>query len=222
MKYYNKLLCAGGLLLCLGACSGSGLNGTLKPSMFEDTTLSQRPITIEQTRFVERQPVNMVDYAYLSSVSHEYTRHGASPIYAVLAYDPDVKNGKLTAFNKSNVIKGQLAKLGVRNAVVQILPVPGVEKQVVIGYDYLTAQGPENCGHMPGYNTDSGAQGNYGLGCTLKDMTARQVAYVADLAGQSEMSSFEAGRVAAPVNRDTRSGEISEFVPNYILSEIGE
>lgn len=222
MKKHFKFLSISGLVLCLSACGIVVPNGTLKPSMYEETTLTQRPITIEQTRFVEKHPVEMVDYAYLSAMSHEYARHGASPVYVVLAYDPDVKNGKLTAFNKSNVIKGQLAKLGIKNAVVKTMPVSNIEKQIVIGYDYMTARGPENCGNIPGYGSPAGSQHPYGLGCTVKDITARQVAYVNDLTGEDKMSSFEAGRVAAPVNRDTRSGEISEFVPSYILSEIGQ
>lgn len=218
-KQHLKHLSLLGLVLALGACGS--LQGTFKPSMYEDTTITERPITVETTRFVEKKPAKDVDYSYLSSMVYDYQRHGSSQIYTLLTYNPDAKDAKLTAFNKSNVIKGQLAKLGVKDAVVKTMPVANASGDVIIGYDYMSAKGPENCGKMPGYGAEPGARGNYGLGCTLNDIIAKQTAYTADLAGQNSMSTFEAQRAGSPVTRDTRSGEISDFVPGYILSEIG-
>jgi hypothetical protein len=222
MKKYHLsiLLCSS--LLTLVACGTAGSGGTYKPSMFESTTATQRSITLQSQRYVETLDVNDLSFSYLGDIARDYKRHGSSPIYAVLSYDPNIKNGKLTAFNQSNVVKGQLAKLGVTNAVVKTMPVTDASNNIVIGYDRTTAHGPENCGKMPGYNSETGVQDNYGLGCTVKDMIAKQVAYSNDLAGQSDMTAFEAGRAAAAVNRDARSGEISDFVPNYILSEVGQ
>ena len=218
MKQTFKYLSLCGIVLMATACVE---NKSYKQDMYEDTALTQRDIEIQTSRFVEKKPANDVNFEYLNFVAADYKRHGSSPVYIVLPYDPDAKNGKLTAFNKSNVIKGQMAKLGVQDAVIKTLPISGSADEVVIGYDQITAQGPQNCGKMPGYQSPAGAPGQYGLGCTVKDMMAKQVAYTEDLKGQTEMSVFESGRAAAPVNRDARSGEISDFVPSYILSEIG-
>lgn len=219
MKKTYKYLSLCGFVLMAGACSAP--QGTYKPAMFEDTTVTQRNIELETSRFVEKKPTDDVNYEYLNMVAEDYKRHGSSPIYVVLAYDPDSKDGKLTSFNKSNVIKGQMAKLGLKDSVVKTMPISGAEEEVVIGYDQITAQGPQNCGQMPGYGAQPGSPANYGLGCTVKDLMAKQIAYPEDLMGQTEMAAAEAGRAAAPVNRDARSGEISEFVPGYILSQIG-
>ena len=220
MKQTTKILSLCGLALLAVGCENQQ-GKTYKPTMYESSALTQREITVDTSRFVEKKPTNEVNYAYLSELANEYTRHGSSPMYVILAYNPEAKNGKLTSFNKSNIIKGQLAKLGIKNAVVKTMPVIDAQEEVVVGYDHVTAKGPENCGKMPGHGVETGHQDNYGLGCTVKDMIAKQVAYPSDLTGKDEMSTFEAGRVAAPVNRDTRSGEISDFVPSYILSEVG-
>ena len=212
-----KLFALSGCLLGLVACE-NGLS--FKPSMYDNTVTTQRPIVIEEKRFVQKLPTQNVTHDYLVNLSNDYERTGSSPIYMVLAYDPDKRNGKLESFTKSSILKGQLAKLGITNTVIKTMPVTGSPGEVVIGYDRLSASGPKNCGEVPGLTTETGSYGDYGLGCTVKDMIAKQVAYPADLEGQSEMSAFDADRAAAPVKRDVRSGEQAEFVPSYILSEL--
>jgi pilus assembly protein CpaD len=182
--------------------------------------VTQRPIEIETTRFVEKLPTKNVTYNYLMNLSSDYDRHGDSPVYAVITYNPDNSNSKLSATNTSSQLKGQMAKLGIKNPVIQILPVNGTSGETVIGYDRVTAQGPQNCGKIPGHTTETGAYGDYGLGCTVKDMMAKQVAYPKDLEGQDTMAMIDADRAAAPVDRDARSGEQSVFVPSYVLSEL--
>lgn len=212
-----KTLSILGLTLTVTACSETAL---FRPSMYDNSVVTQRPIEIETTRFVEKLSTKDVNYNYLMNLSDDYDRHGDSPIYAVIAYDPDLPNAKLSAFNRSSMLKGQMAKLGMKNAVIQTLPVIGTSGEMVIGYDRITAQGPQGCGDAPGLTAETGAYGDYGLGCTVKDMMAKQIAYPADLMGQDTMAAMDADRAAAPVDRDARSGEQSPFVPSYILSEL--
>ncbi len=207
-----------GLILTTTACEEG--RSLFRPSMFDNTAVTERPIEIFEERFVEKKPAKDVTSLYLASLAQDYEYHGSSPVYMVLGYDPDVKNAKLSTFNKSNILKGQLAKLGMTDMVVKTMPVMGSTGDVVIGYDRVQARGPQNCGQMPGMETETGAYGDYGLGCTVKDKMAQQIAYPADLMGQDEMDAFDAGRAAAPVNRDARSGEIADFVPSYVLSEL--
>lgn len=204
-------------LLTTSACGGGAL---FRPSMYDDSVVTQREIVIEENRFVDKKPIKDVTYDYLMALSEDYDRHGDSPVYIALAYNPDVKNAKLSTYNKSNILKGQLAKLGMKNAVVKTIPVMGTEGEVVIGYDRITAHGPKNCGVIPGIDTDTGAYGDYGLGCAYKNAMAKQIAYPKDLEGRSSMDSWDADRAANAVNRDVRSGEMSDFVPSYVLSEL--
>lgn len=203
--------------LTLSACIGS-----LKPSMMEDSIITPRPIELHQDRFVETMSKRDITYDYLARISEDYKHRGKSPLYIVFGYDPDEKGAKLSAFNHSNIVKGQLGKLGISNAMVETTPVIGSDGTAVIGYDRMTATGPSNCGKMPGLgNTQTGAYGDYGLGCTVKDYMAQQVATPSDLEGVGGLGERNDGMRAANIaNRDVRAGNVNTFVPSYILSEL--
>jgi pilus assembly protein CpaD len=220
-KSFYQITLAGLLLTTVTACQHN-INTSIRPSMFEDTEIVNRPINVEENYFVAKKPTEEINHSYLNSLVNDYTRHGSSPIYIVMTYDPEQKNAKLNAFNTRNVMKGQLAKMGIRDAVIKTIPIEGGINESIIGYDRISARGPDNCGVMPGTNQrQTGSYGNYALGCTVKDLEARQVAYPADLLGTSTMDGFDADRAAAIVVRDTRSGEQQDFVPGYVLSEVG-
>lgn len=205
-------------LLTMTACSA----GSLKPSMFESTTVSPRNIELHQERYVEKLKLNDVNQRYLADISGDYKRYGDSPLYVVFAYDPDATAAqKSSVTNRAAVTKGQLSKLDI-NAVVKTLPVTGAQGDVVVAYDKLTAVGPQNCGTMPGTDgLQTGAYGDYGIGCTVKDMMAKQIARPRDLKGNDGLGDmYDGTRAAATVNRDIRSGERNDFVPSYVLSEL--
>lgn len=214
----KKILPLLAISILTSACSDGLL---FRPSLYDSTVVTERPIEIHEERYVEKKPTKEVDYDYLMGLVDDYDHHGNSPLYVVLAYDPNMRNGKLTTFNKASILKGQLAKLDITNAVVKTMPVIGSTGEAVIGYDRISAKGPQNCGKMPGYDDEVGAYNKYGLGCSVKDMMAKQIAYPADLQGQSDMDdNNDAGRAANIVNRDVRAGETSTFVPSYVLSEL--
>lgn len=220
MKKLATLSLLGLTLVTTSACGIGNGGSLLRPSMYDGSLVTQRDIVIEETRFIDKKPIKDVTYDYLMGLSQDYDRHGDSPLYIALGYNPDHKNAKLGAYNKSNILKGQLAKLGMKNAVVKTVPIMGSEGEAVIGYDRITAKGPENCGTVPGLQSDTGAYGDYGLGCAYKNAMAKQIAYPKDLEGKSGMGEWDADRAAAPVDRDVRSGETSSFVPSYVLSEL--
>jgi hypothetical protein len=120
-----------GLILTTTACEEG--RSLFRPSMFDNTAVTERPIEIFEERFVEKKPAKDVTPLYLASLAQDYEYHGSSPVYIVLGYDPDVKNAKLSTFNKSNILKGQLAKLGMTDMVVKTMPVMGSTGEVVIG-----------------------------------------------------------------------------------------
>lgn len=214
----NKL----SLLPLIGLLSVSACTGSLKPSMFESTTVTPRNIELHEERFMEKKKVNEINHMYLADLSGDYKRYADSPLYVVFAYDPDIANvEKASINNRAAITKGQLAKMGV-NSVVKTLPVDGAQGDVVVAYDKITATGPQNCGEVPGMNgVQTGAYGDYGIGCTVKDMMAKQIARPRDLKGNDDLGDmYEGGRAANIVNRDVRAGETNEFVPSYILSEL--
>lgn len=220
MKQTFKTFSILGLLLMTSACADGGNTMTFRPSMFDDTNTTQRQIVIEEKRYIDKKPIKDISYDYLMGLSNDYDRHGNSPVYVVLGYDPDVRDAKLSTFNKSNIIRGQLAKLGMRDAVVKTMPISGSHGEAVIAYDRVTAKGPEDCGEMPGLQTQTGAYGDYGLGCAYKSAMAKQIAYPKDLMGQDKMDDWDADRGVAAIDRSVRSGEPAPFVPSYVLSEL--
>jgi len=205
-------------LLSMTACSTSGL----KPSMFEETTVSPRNMELQQERFVEKVKLNDINQRFLTDIVGDYKRYGESPLYVVFAYAPGATGAQKAAVsNRAAVTKGQLSKMNV-NAIVKTLPVADAQGDVVVAYDKLTATGPQNCGTMPGLDgLQVGSYGDYGIGCTVKDMTARQVAYPRDLRGREGLGDrFDGTRAATIVNRDVITGEVNDFVPSYVLSEL--
>jgi|GEM_PF-1301308 len=221
MKQTIKTLSILGLLITTSCSNGTGGSALFKPSMYNGSMVTKRNIEITEKRFVDKKVPEDVTYDYLMGLSNDYDHHGSSPIYVVMGYDPDTRNAKLSTMNKRAVLKGQLAKLGMKNAVIKTMPIVGSDGEIVIGYDRITAQGPKNCGAMPGHQTETGAYGDYGMGCGVKHAMAKQIAYPKDLMGVDvDMDSWGADRAANAVNRDVRSGEISTFVPSYVLSEL--
>jgi len=218
MKFLTQTLSLITITLAMTGCEEA--RSLFRPSMFEETTVTERKIEIFEERFVDKKTMAQVTPDYIGGLAQDYNYHGGSPIYMVVAYDPEARNAKLSAYNKSNILRGQMAKIGLTNTVVKTMPVAHAKGNVVIGYDRVEARGPQNCGKMPGMDAEAGSYQDYGLGCTVKDMMAQQIAYPNDLKGQSGMDEFDAGRAAAPVNRDTRSSEIADFVPSYVLSEL--
>lgn len=210
------------ICLSVSACDTLMSMGSLKPSMTEDTSITQRPIELAVDRHVETLSARDVTYNKLMAVSDDYTTHGNSPMYVVFGYDPDKKGARSAAYNRSNIVRGQLSKLDIRDAVVQITPVNNSDGSAVIAYDRITAQGPSGCGTMPGTeDVQTGAYTPYGLGCTVKNMMAKQVANPKDLQGVDGLGEKNDGMAsAAVVNRDVRAGETKGFVPSYVLSEL--
>ena len=206
-------------LLCLTACSGVG---SLKPSMMEDSVVSKRAIELHTNRHIETMDGKEVTSYKLSSLADDYNRHGESPLYIAFGYDPDNARAKQTARSRAAIAKGQLGKLGLNNNVVDAIPVNDSNGSAVIAYDRLTAKGPQNCGVMPGtQGTQTGAYGDYGLGCTVNDMIAQQIATPSDLEGVGGLGERNDGlRTSNIVNRDVRAGEVNRFVPSYVLSEL--
>ena len=198
-----------GLILTTTACSSRDSGSALfRPSMYDGSMVTQRNITLDEKRFVERKQSDEVTYDYLMALSNDYDHHGSSPIYIVMGYDPDKRSAKLSTRNKSSVLKGQLAKLGMKNAVIKTMPIVGSDGEVVIGYDRMTAKGPDNCGDMPGHQTETGSYGDYGMGCGVKSAMAKQLAYPRDLIGADvKMDAWDADRAGNAVNRDVRSDD---------------
>ena len=222
IKNMKKILLTASLALsALTACE-NGV-GSLQPSMFEKSNLTKRNIELVETRYTQTMPAKDITYERLMTLSTAYLNNGQSPLYVVFGYDPNQKNARLSAHNRASIVKGQLAKLDVKNAVVSTVPVIGSNGDAVLSYDTLKAQGPSNCGTMPGMDTkQTGGYGDYGMGCTVKDMMARQIANPSDLEGVAGLGEhYDGTRASATVNRDVRAGEVNDFVPTYILSEIG-
>jgi len=205
------------LIIMISACSN---DVSIRPTMYDSSLVTPRKITLNEEHYIDKKQGSDITYNYLMGLSNDYDHHGNSPLYVVLGYNPDNRSSKLKATNQSSILKGQLAKLGMRDAVIKTMPIQNSDGEAIIAYDRVIAKGPENCGAMPGIHAETGSYGPYGMGCTLKSAMAKQIAYPKDLMGQSDMGKWGADRTGNAVNRDVRSGEISPFVPSYVLSEL--
>jgi type IV pilus biogenesis protein CpaD/CtpE len=216
MKNYLLLSCA----LLLTAC---GTGGSLKPSMYENSTHTQRSIEINEERFVQAYMADKFTENDLEMITDLYSHDAASPLYIALSYDANNRLAKQRTESRVNIVRNDLEKMKIKNATVKAVPTTDTTERIVVGYDRLIARGPQNCGTMPGMDqSQTGSYGDYGMGCTVMDMMAKQIAYPADLLGQGGLGGIsDGGQAAAIVNRDVRAGEIREEIPTYILSEIG-
>lgn len=204
------LLCC----LALGGCSAS------QRIMTEPATTASPLIELKQDYAVTRLNPNQLDARSFGEIAKHYQRTGSGPVYAVIAYNPDVKAGKTDMMQRD--VKTALNQVGLHNSKTVALATNTDYPFVLVGYDALIASAPDQCkGHdMPGHQTATKMDDDYPLGCTVTGMMAKQIADPRDLRGRAGVgASADAERGANQVVT-YRSGEVQDFLPSYFISEL--
>ena len=166
------------LVATLGLNACSRLN---TPSMVNEA----RPRLLPET-ILEQIPVANISETDLYQIADNYQRYGVDTMQISLAYDPALKTySAMKAFEDLSAVKAKLKKLGVRSITGETVKSEGAIPTLLISYDSVTAQAPEGCRNMPGFDDGltTGQIGDYKFGCSVDTMLAKQIYRPADLQG---------------------------------------
>ena len=196
-------------LLMLTAISALSLAGCTKMDM--PTTATTERIQLVTENHSKTYAVADLTAAQFDEMADHYVRYGADQAEIIVGYDPrSKKNTAMRATDNLHRVSDELSKRGVKSvkASIQALENSGDKSEMIIGYTSMTAQGPNDCAMMPGYeNNHVTADYDYKLGCSVETMIARQVAHPADLAGRAPETDAD-GRRTGIVVEPYRSGTL--------------
>lgn len=196
-------------LLALAAVSALSLGGCAKIDM--PTAMTEKQIVLESDNYSQSYKVAELNAAIFDDMGEHFRRYGNSQAEVIVSYDPySKKNTAMKATDQLHRIKTALGKRGIGNIKGSILAADysGDGSEMIIGYNSVSAQAPDDCHKMPGADTmRAELDFDYKLGCSLAAVTSRQVARPADLAGRSPDSANGDGRRAGAVAEPYRTGE---------------
>ncbi len=168
--------------MLFGSCFVAGCSPQSTPSMMN----TSRPQVVSQTS-MQQIPVEQINNGFIQSLADNYSRYGSDTLHLSLAYDPSEKNyGAMKAFNDLANIKSKLSSMGVRSVTAETLQTAGTKPTLMVSYDSMSAQRPEGCQNMPGFEDGLTTReiGNYKFGCSIDTMVANQIYRPGDLMGQ--------------------------------------
>ncbi len=203
-------------LLALTAISALSLGACAKMDM--PTNMTDQRIQLVTENHAQTYDVASLTQAQFDEMADHYGRYGSGQAEIIVGYDPrSKKNTAMKATDSLHRVSDELSKRGVKNikASIQALENSGDKSEMIIGYTSMTAQGPDDCKMMPGYeenhaNTDY----DYKLGCSVEALIAQQVAHPADLAGRAPDTDAD-GRRTGIVVEPYRSGTLPALTGTY-------
>ena len=203
-------------LLALTAISALSLGACSKIDMPSHMTPNRIQIVTENHSQTYR--VADLTTAQFDEMANHYSRYGSGQAEIIVGYDPrSKKNTAMMATDRLHRISDELSKRGVKNikSSIQALEDSGDQSEMIIGYTSVTAQAPEDCTSMQGYEASQAAiDDNYEMGCSVETFIARQVAHPADLAGRAPDTDAD-GRRAGVTVEPYRSGTLPALSGGY-------
>lgn len=200
------------------------LSGCSKDWMYEDTMIvTQQPIVAEVTSDQDRFPHLNLNDSTLFAMAEKYDALSDPMMQMSVLYDPkqEAKVAKEVA-----QLQNRLKAIGVDNIHVEKMPVQDLDAQLLVSYEGLEVmEAPECAGnYIPGMkDNDPGNDRDYLLGCSMQRQMLAQIADPKDAMGQAGLSGGMAGTKAVNVvNGYNDSGDPVDFVPGYLLSDIGQ
>lgn len=214
-KILTLLLIGTSLLPACTRQSTPSMMNTSLPRLVEETTMDQMPVA------------NVTD-AYLYKVASNHERYGTDQINMSLSYDPKSKTyDAMKAFQDLARFKESLRKMGVTSVRAEAVKSEGAEPTLMIAYDSATAQAPDGCRNMPGFDDGltTAEIGNYRFGCSTDTLLAKQIYRPSDLKG-NDMSDPIDGRRATntteyyrKVDQNEAEGDLKRIERNDIQSD---
>lgn len=173
----------------LPACSRQStpsMMNTSLPRVVEETTMDQ--ILVEN-----------VNEAYLYKVASNHERYGTNTLMLSLSYDPASKTyDAMKAFQDLAKFKESLRKMGVHSVKAEAVKSSGATPTLMVAYDSVSAQAPEGCRNMPGFDDGMTTPeiGDYRFGCSVDTMLAKQIYRPSDLQGNAMSDAIDGRRAA--------------------------
>lgn len=208
------------ILMALTVASAIMLSGCAKIDM--PSTLTENPVQLVTEDYSQRYRVADLKAVDYDAMAAHYRSNNDGHPEVIVSYDPySKKNTAMKASDNLKKITDALSKRGIKNIHGSTLAVDysGDVSEMMIGYPTLQAQAPENCGMIPGSESNAAViDPDYKLGCSVKTMIARQVAHPADLAGRSPDTNAD-GRRTGDAVEDYRSNQLPGLSGGYSSTE---
>lgn len=208
-------------LLLVSACDKHAL-------LREETEVvaPQERIVLEKEYALAHIPMNSIQPDTIGSIATHFKNNASGPLYIAMGYKAEKGSAsEQYARNHTHKIAKRLNKHGIKNIVMSVLPHEAPRDEAVIGYSTLSVHKSKRCkkAQMPGYDGVTRVEiGEYGIGCQTDYLTAQQIANPADLQGK-ELGAHraDARRTANILDNGYRTGETLEYLPGFVLSELG-
>lgn len=217
-------------ILMLSTVVSLALGGCGYP-LHSESEVNLKRVEVERGVYSERFPIDQLNDGAIVSLSHHYYRFNAEqPLEIVVLYDPQSRvYGAMSATNDGLALVEKFRLEGVRNVVSKVLPVGGANQEgveVLVRFDTLSAERPEGCQLMNGFDGKSTnvdykqhkATG-YEYGCTIEDQFAKQIARPRDLVREPVMERAEGRRSVNAVSNYVY-GVPNEALEGYSASEV--
>lgn len=198
-KVIAVLLIGTSLLAGCARQSTPSMMNTSLPRVAEETTMDQIP-------------VENVSEGYLYKVAQNHERYGTNSLMLSLSYDPSSKSyDAMKAFQDLARFKESLRKMGVSSIKAETVKTTGGVPTLMVAYDSVTAQAPEGCRNMPGFDDGLTTHdiADYKFGCSVDTMIAKQIYRPSDLKGNDASDAID-GRRATNVTEYYRRVEQNE------------
>ena len=189
----------------------------------EPSKLADKRLQVEQETFSDTVAVADLNASAVRGLSNHYRKHGDGPLELTVMYDPKSRTGgAMKASDEAARLASEMRAQGVADVDVSVMPVKdsGEEMQALISYTAYNALAPKDCDVMPGMRDLSmGIEEDYGLGCTVETLFAKQVARPKDLKGQGSTVLTSDGRRASNSVELYRTGVPNEPLEGENASE---
>jgi pilus biogenesis lipoprotein CpaD len=156
------------------------------------------PRVVEKTT-MDQILVENVNEAYLYKVASNHERYGTNTLMLSLSYDPASKTyDAMKAFQDLAKFKESLRKMGVHSVKAEAVKSSGATPTLMVAYDSVSAQAPEGCRNMPGFDDGMTTPeiGDYRFGCSVDTMLAKQIYRPSDLQGNAMSDAIDGRRAA--------------------------
>lgn len=201
------LLATAATLTACGRQSTPSMVNTTRPQLTSETLLRQVPAA-------------EVTQGRLYGIADDYRRYGADTMELFMVYDPESKTyTAMKAFEDLSSIKAKLQNMGVRSIKAETVKSEGATPTLLVSYDSVTAQPPEGCRNMPGFDDGLTTRhiGTYKFGCSVDTVMTKQIYRPADLQGNGSTDPIDGRRATNVIEhhrnviQDEAEGDLDRF-----------
>lgn len=145
------------------------------------------------------------DGAKVEMVADDYHHNNKGPMTAVMGYLSNNPLQEAEVRRQGNAYKQAFAKAGVKDIKIDYVGVTDPERTgyAVLSYPAMTAQAPDNCMPITGYDgadTRSVAE-NYAFGCETKTAISKMISRPEDLMGRAGSTNEDSRRAGTAVEK---------------------